>query len=267
MAVKPYHLLATYYDKIFPFARSWGATAREQLLDSVLVSASSACDLACGTGTTAIEMAQLGLQVYAVDRSPTMCEIVRKKVRRARLPITIIQSDMRKFRLPELVDLVTCEFDAINHVPKKQDLAHVARTVARALRPGGHFYFDANNRLAFEEIWPLTWRREMPGVVLVMHGRYDAAKDRAYSTAEFFLRHGALWERHLERIEQVCWTQKEIRATLHEAGFEAVRAWDASPFFPPGSMIDRGHRTIYLARKRNSNHVHGAARQDRNRGQ
>jgi SAM-dependent methyltransferase len=250
MAVKPYQLLATYYDKIFPLARSWGAAAREQLLDPVLVNSASACDLGCGTGATAIEMAQLGLRVYAVDRSPAMCEIARMKIQRARLPVTVMQSDMRKFRLPEPVDLVTCEFDAINHVPDKPDLALVAQSVARALRPGGHFYFDANNRLALEEVWPLTWHLEKPGVVLVIHGRYDTAKERAYSTAEFFVRHGKLWERHLEHVEEVCWTQKEIRTTLHEAGFEAVRAWDASQFFPPGSMIDRGHRTIYLARKK-----------------
>jgi SAM-dependent methyltransferase len=250
MAVNPYRLLAAYYDRIFPFARSWGASAREQLLDPVLAHCESVCDLACGTGTTAIEMALLGMRVYAVDRSPTMCDVARKKIERARLPVTVIRADMRTFGLPEPVDLITCEFDAINHIPRKEDLPLVAHAAARALKPGGHFYFDANNRLAFEEIWPLTWRLEKPGVVLVMHGRFDACNDRAYSTAEFFVRKGKLWERHLERIEQVCWTQKEIRATLREAGFEAVRAWDASRFFPPGSMIDRGHRTIYLARKK-----------------
>ena len=73
---------------------------------------------------------------------------------------------------------------------------------ARALKPGGHFYFDANNLLAFQEVWPLTWRHELPGVVIVSHGRYDAERERAYNLAEFFIRHGKLWERHLERIEQ-----------------------------------------------------------------
>jgi len=250
MAVKPYHYLATYYDRIFPFARSWGANAREKVIDPLLVNCETACDLACGTGATAIEMAQLGLKVYAVDRSPTMLEVARKKISRARVPITLIKADMRKFRLPEPVDLITCEFDAINHIPQKQDLELVVSSAKRALRRGGHFYFDANNRLAFQEIWPITWRFEKPGVVMVMHGRYDAEKDRAYSTAEFFIRHGKLWERHVERIEQVCWTQGRGGSTLQEAGFTSVRTWDASRFFPPGSMIDHGHRTIYLARKR-----------------
>jgi SAM-dependent methyltransferase len=65
-----------------------------------------------------------------------------------------MRGDMRNFRLPERGDLVLCEFDALNHVPRKEDLARVANSVSRALRPGGHFFFDVNNRLAFEKFWP-----------------------------------------------------------------------------------------------------------------
>jgi SAM-dependent methyltransferase len=46
--------------------------------------------------------------------------------------------------------------DVLNHVPEKADLALVAKAVCRALRPGGYFYFDVNNRLAFEKLWPGT---------------------------------------------------------------------------------------------------------------
>ena len=250
MAVKPYNLLATHYDTLFPIARSWGAAARERLLDAIVLESKSACDLACGTGTTAIEMAQLGLKVYAVDQSPVMCELARKKAKQARAAVTVIQGDMRRFRLPEPVDIVTCEFDAINHVPKKSDLAAVAASAARALNPGGHFYFDANNRLAFEETWPLTWRIEKPGLVVIMQGLHEEGTDVAHSTAEFFIRRGKLWERHLELVQEVCWTRKEIHDTLRAAGFDSIRTWDASRFFPPESMIARRHRTIYLARKK-----------------
>jgi SAM-dependent methyltransferase len=250
MPVKPYNLLATHFDKLFPIAHSCGASAREKLLDGIVLQCKSTCDLACGTGATAIEMAQLGLQVYAVDQSPVMCELAAKKVKRAKANVTVIQADMRRFELPQPVDLITCEFDAINHVPKKSDLALVAKSVAKALRPGGYFYFDANNRRAFEEVWPLTWRMEKPGLVVIMHGTHEEGQDIAHSTAEFFIRQGKLWERHLEHVQEVCWTRQEIHDTLRVAGFDSIRTWDASRFFPPESMISRGHRTIYLARNR-----------------
>jgi SAM-dependent methyltransferase len=117
----------------------------------------SACDLACGTGTTALELAKRGIEVFAVDVSPIMCRVTREKAGRARIPLHLVQADMRFFRLPHPVDLITCEFDAINHIPQKADLGRVARAASRALSPGGYFFFDVNNRLAFEKIWPGTW--------------------------------------------------------------------------------------------------------------
>ncbi|MCZ2150653.1 MAG: methyltransferase domain-containing protein [Bryobacterales bacterium] len=71
--VRPYKLLAEHYDELFGFARSWGEFARTNLLANVLPKIDSACDLACGTGTAALELARRGLKVYAVDLSPTMC--------------------------------------------------------------------------------------------------------------------------------------------------------------------------------------------------
>ncbi|MGH7867991.1 MAG: class I SAM-dependent methyltransferase, partial [Candidatus Dormibacteraceae bacterium] len=67
-----------------------------------------ACDLACGTGTTALELASRGIKVFAVDLSPIMCRITRQKAICARAKINVLLGDMRTFRLPEPVDLITC---------------------------------------------------------------------------------------------------------------------------------------------------------------
>ena len=248
-ANRPYTLLAEYYDRLFTLGRPWGEAAREGLLGPILPRLESACDLACGTGTTALALAGKGIKMFAVDLSPVMCRLAREKARRAGLALRVLQADMRAFRLPEPVDLVSCEFDALNHVPRKADLALVAKAVARALRPGGHFYFDVNNRLSFEKVWPLTWWIEKPGVAFVMHGGHDLARDRAWSDVEWFIRDGSRWRRRHERVEEVCWTSAEIRRALREAGFGQVRAWDAVPFFKDDPMIRPGYRTFYLARK------------------
>jgi len=54
-----------------------------------------------------------------------MCRLAREKSRRLGLPLRIVGGDMRYFQLPEPVDLVLCEFDALNHVERKGDLALV----------------------------------------------------------------------------------------------------------------------------------------------
>jgi SAM-dependent methyltransferase len=244
-----YRWLAKYYDQLFTFHLSWFELARQTVLGRILPRVASACDLACGTGTTALSLTRAGIRMYGVDISPTMCRLAREKARRQGLPMRVIHADMRNFRLPEPVDLILCEFDALNHVAQKTDLARVARAVTRALRPGGHFYFDVNNRLAFQVVWPGAWFIEKPGVALVMHGGYDRARDRGVSEIEWFLREGKLWRRHHEHIEQVAWTGLEMRQTLRAAGFDRVHAYDATPFFVGDPKIRPGCRTFYLARK------------------
>ena len=249
MTTNRYYYLARYYDRIFAAQVGWLDPAREAVLGPILPDVASACDLACGTGRTALLLARRGIRMCAVDLSGEMCRTAREKSRRASLPLCVIQSDMRSFRLPEPVDLVLCEFDAINHIPTKSDLNLVAKAVSRALRPGGHFYFDSNNRLSFQKLWPSTWWVEKPGLVMVMHGGYDAARDMAWSDVDWFVREGKLWRRRREHVEEVCWTAAEVRRALRSAGFGAIRSWDTSEFNPNDPVSGPGYRTIYLARK------------------
>ena len=250
MASTKYRWLAHYYDHLFEFRRPF-TLARKCVLGPVMPRVHSACDLACGTGTYALEMAAKGVTTYAVDLSPDMCRIARSKVRKAKLPVHVIEADMRTFRLPQKVDLVTCEFDAINHVPRKQDLARVLRAVARALQPGGYFSFDLNNRLAFEQIWPQNWFIDKDPVAIIVHGDHFPGTDKAWSDVEIFVRKGKTWTRHFDRVEEVCWSAQQVEETLDAAGFEDVRAWDAAPFFDD-EFTPPGNRTFWRARKRAS---------------
>jgi SAM-dependent methyltransferase len=241
--------LAQYYDRLFNSFTPWSDGARAEVLGPILPRVESACDLACGTGRTALLMAANGIRMFGVDLAPAMCRQTREKARAARLPLTVIRADMRDFRLPRQVDLVLCEFDALNHVEHKSDLALVAGCVARSLRSGGHFYFDVNNRRAFEKVWPSTWFHDGGDFAMVMHGGYDRARDKGWTEVEWFLREGRHWLRRQERIEQVSWTPRELRNTLRQAGFNRIRSLDATPFFGLAPYIHEGCRTLYLARK------------------
>lgn len=247
MASHSYFWVARYYDHLFEFRRPF-VSARARILNPLLANVTSACDLCCGTGTFALQLAQDGIEVYAVDLSAEMCRLTKGKVRRTGLPVTVIQSDMRDFRLPEQVDLVTCEFDALNHVPQKRDLGRVLRSVARALKPGGHFIFDVNNRPAFECIWSTTWFLDKDPVAIVMHGTHKKGTDRAWLDVEFFLRKGKTYQRHQEHVEEVCWSANEIREALKRAGFDQIRTWDAAPFFKD-PYTRPGFRTFWRARR------------------
>ncbi|MCC6588535.1 MAG: class I SAM-dependent methyltransferase [Bryobacterales bacterium] len=245
---KPYRLLAEYYDQLFtahlPFE-----DARADILNPLLGNVTAVCDLACGTGATAVSFAKQGFRTYAVDLSPNMCRLTREKAKRAGVKVKTIRADMRRFRLPEPVELMLCEFDALNHVPSKNDLPLVLQCVAQALRPGGHFYFDVNMIDSFKQVWPLSYFTEAPGVALTMHGGYDRKTGKAWSDLEWFIQEGKLWRREREHFEEVCWSGKEMRTALKNAGFDAIRSWDATKFFLRDNYMKPGYRNFYLARK------------------
>ena len=245
----PYELLAEYYDHFFD--RTAGVQrARRAVIGPLLRNVTSACDLASGTGSLAVELAGKGIRAFGVDLSPTMCSQARRKARAAKVPVRIIEGDMRTFSLPQTVDLITCEFDALNHVPRKSDLRRVLKRVARFLNPSGYFAFDVNNRPAFEQVWAHTWFLEEGPVALVMRGSHTAGSDRAALDLEWFVRTGARnsWRRHQERVEEVCWSADEIRSALEQAGLQVVQTWDAAPFFRD-DFSQRGNRTYWLTRK------------------
>jgi SAM-dependent methyltransferase len=242
-----YKWLAKYYDFLFEFRRPFDA-ARRRVIGPLLPDVRSACDLCCGTGTLAVKLAGQGIRMYAVDLSPEMCRIARAKASAAGVAVTVLRADMRIFELPEQVQLVTCEFDALNHVPAKRDLHRVLRSVARSLGPGGHFAFDVNNRRAFERVWSGTWFVDKDPVAMIMHGGHEPGTDRAWTDVEWFIRRGRTWTRHHEHVEEVCWSAAEIRNALTKAGFEKIRSWDAAPFFDD-KFTRPGFRTFWLARR------------------
>ncbi len=242
-----YYWLAKFYDHLFDFRRPF-STAHNKILFPLLPRVGSACDLACGTGSLAMLFAAKGIETYAVDLSPEMCRLTRRKARRANLPVRVIEGDMRTFVLPKPVDLITCEFDAINHLPRKLDLGRTLKSVHRALNSGGFFLFDANNRLAFERIWAKTWFLDADPVAMVMRGSHKRGSDRAVTDIDCFVRKGKSWKRYHEHVEEICWSAAETRRALRKAGFDRIQTWDAAPLFDD-AHTQPGNRTFWLARK------------------
>jgi hypothetical protein len=96
-------------------------------------------------------------------------------------------------------------------------------------------------------------------VVLVMRGGYDRERHRGRTDVDWFLREGHRWRRHREHIQQVARSAAEVRRNLREAGFDRIRAFDATPFFAGDPKIQPGCRTFYLARKSTWGSGHGAS--------
>jgi len=245
----PYSVLGRYYDQLTRGAPAMNRHARKKILGRLLPQLRTVCDLGCGTGTTAVELARTGRKVYAVDFSPAQCRQAKEKSRQAGDSIQVICSDMRRFRLPEPVDLVLCEFNPLNHLARKSDLEVAFQAVARALRPGGWFYFDLNMRPTYVKLIPTTRWEEHNGFCLVYRGRVDIRREKAWLDLDWFVADRGRWRRYRERIEDTWWSDAETRAALRRAGFGSIRAWDGKTIRPAKMKPRRGYDRYYLAQK------------------
>ncbi len=246
---RPYGLLAKHYEAIVPGAAQMNRHARKRALGPILERARSVCDLACGPGHAALELARASKRVFAVDLAPHFCDLVRKRARAAKLDVTVIRADMRRFRLPEQVDLVLCEFSAVNNLTDRRGLASVFRSVACALEPGGHFLVDVNTPKSFATQVAVTSWLEARDFKLVLQGKLEDKGRRAVLTCDWFEQNGKLWRHERETIVNVCWTDREIRDALESAGLRVVKKLDGVDIRPLMQGAVRGTDEYYLAQK------------------
>src|SRR5262245_27520220 len=139
---RPYSELASAYDQTIgrpAFHRA--RRAFEALARRYGLRFRSAADIGCGTGLFARYLSDCwGAAVWAVDISPEMLRAAESNCSGAN--VRLLRQDIRCLRLPEPVDLVTSNFDALNHLTGKGELRVAFQCVAGNLRPGGHLYFD-----------------------------------------------------------------------------------------------------------------------------
>jgi SAM-dependent methyltransferase len=138
----PYSALAPTYDRalgVTSFARA--KRAFEFAARRYGIQFESAADVGCGTGLFACYLTRCWqVPVFAVDRSADMLRVARGRC--GDPDVQFLEQDIRNLHLPRPVDLITANFDTVNHLLRGCDLARAFRRIAANLRLGGHFVFD-----------------------------------------------------------------------------------------------------------------------------
>jgi ubiquinone/menaquinone biosynthesis C-methylase UbiE len=244
MAREPYADLAPYYDEmgkdpaIGTFYDEWrrsliAAMRRHRVRPRVLV------DLACGTGNTTVPWTRRrGLRVVGVDRSEAMLRVARRKSSAVRW----YRQDLKALDVPERADVVTCHFDALNHVLREDALQRIFRNVARVLREGGLFQFDLNTRHMLR--W-LGGRQKLFRVGrhwYVADNAFDPKTDTATFRQVWFVAHGSLFRRMDVTVRERAYDDRDVRGMLRHAGMKLLDV------HVQRMVAGRPARKLYLAR-------------------
>ncbi len=128
------------------------------------------CDLACGQGVVARQLALRGARVVGIDLSERLLAIARREMITAPHPISYLRDDVREAHslADASFDGVVCNM-ALMDIP---DLDATLRTVRRILTPGGWFIFSITHPCV--QMPASTWVRHEDGATTRESGDYFA---------------------------------------------------------------------------------------------
>jgi len=195
-------------------------------------------DLACGTGTFALELASRGYVVSGVDGSEAMVMRAREKAGEAEgRPV---------FETRNLLDLgglatyegAVCLYDSLNYMMTLEDLATALDQVRSLVEPDGLFVFDVcteTNSLAYFR--DMTNREKGDGFSYVRRSFYDEGVQVNAFEIRFEGDDAVYYEEHRQRIYPL----EEVEQTVERSRFKLEAAYDGFGFSEPSELSDRVH--------------------------
>ena len=215
-----------------------------QILQREALAPRTAVDLACGTGSVAVLLAQQGLSVTAVDMSEDMlCQAQQKA---GDLPITFVRQRLQDLHLPRAVDLAVCALDSMDYITNPADCEKAISRIYKALNPGGCFIFDVNTPQKLRAMDGQVFLDEDEDVYCVWRGEFDETTNICSYGMDLFQRQGSVWYRSFEEHREYAYTQQQLVAYLKKAGFTSIEVYADRRFAEPSDTEQR----IYLkARK------------------
>ncbi|WP_350344495.1 methyltransferase domain-containing protein [Proteinivorax tanatarense] len=209
---KNYQILSTIYDTY------WGSFAQrysELVLNFIPEKGQiTVLDLACGTGSLAINLARNGFNVKGIDISTEMIEVANLK----KNSIKGVEFKVDNMLNPDInrkVDIITCAFDSVNYLLNSSDVRKMFNSSFELLHPGGRFIFDFNTEKAYRKNNNFEIRRMVPGGYYDHKMTYNSHKRLAQTIFEFF---DGQWELHIQKPYEY----KEITQILQQVGFEIL---------------------------------------------
>lgn len=217
------------------------------------IKVSEICELACGTGTMACELALRGYSVTASDLSPEMLCAAENKARKAGLDIRFVCQDMRYAKMYSQKDMAICLLDSINYLTKNEDVLKTFESVYSCIKPGGLFIFDTNSKYKFENIYAdNSYVLEADGVFCGWENYYNPkTKICNFYLSIFAKERDGRYTRCDEAQREKMYTVRQIKNFAKASGFEFCGAF--SDFCFGDADENRDQRIYYVLKKGKEN--------------
>ena len=238
-----YDALAASYDGL-----TWDVPYAEILayLQALLkrhgASPKSVLDLACGTGSLALLLAEAGYRTLAADASEEMLAMAYDKASDLPHPPFFICQRMEALTLPQPVDWVVCCLDSLNYLTDPRDAAKALGRIYESLTDGGVLTFDINSEEKLRGLDGQIFLDENDESYCVWRAEFDEAERICYYGMDLFQREGKLWRRSFEEHREYAYTVSQLKEFLRAAGFSQIECYGDRQFTPPKA----GEQRIYF---------------------
>lgn len=130
---------ARFYDVIYDNLRN--KDDHQYFMDKILACKGKVMEVGVGTGRFFINALKKGADIYGIDVSPAMIEILKNKLD-PEFHYRIQVDDMLEFQSDQKYDLIIAPFRVFMHLITIKDQLAALNNIASNLNPGGSFIFD-----------------------------------------------------------------------------------------------------------------------------
>ena len=214
----------------------------EVLLQREGLSPRSVVDLACGTGSLTVRLAQKGYKVMGVDLSEDMLTVASQKAWDLGLQIPFVRQPLEKLYLHRGVDLAVCGLDSLDYITDPACCKRAIERIYKALNPGGCFIFDVNTPEKLRAMDGQVFLDENEDTFCVWRGEFDEQTNICSYGMDLFQRDGDVWHRSFEEHCEYAYSEVQLRSYLKAAGFTHIEVYADRKFEAPGA----GEQRIYF---------------------
>lgn len=237
---RSYSILAEIYDVVM---QDVDYEAWSDYIDEIIMThhheAQDLLELACGTGTMALSLEELGYySITATDLSPEMIQKAKRKAAIAESDVEFKVLDFLNIDLDKTYDAVYMVFDSLNYLHKKKDILKLHNQVHNVLKPGGIFVYDfttpRNSKKAIRYLNE-NQARINNEFSYYRTSSYDESNRIHTNTFEITQANDKLsgnLERFREEHHQKIYTLKDLMPVVEKSPFSLLKAYDGFELKP-----------------------------------
>ena len=217
----------------YMFSAQRFAAAKDEVSQIITLSGrsrGSLLDLCCGPGRHAVEFAQRGFKVTAVDRSAFLLDRAREHASGVTPDIEWVREDMRRFLRPEAFDVACNLFTSFGYFEDEEDNLSVLRNICRSLKKDGVLVIDVASKEKIARNWQNTMSSELADGSLLVQ-RPQVLDDWCRIRSEWILIKDG--QTQTFSFEHSLYSGRELKDRLLSCGFQQVQLFgdlEGSPY-------------------------------------